>query len=120
MKDFLDEMIAERTARNPDFPKLMANAAVKRHQQKEENRMSKSNQARGPMFQDAMDPSRMVQPREDKGGNKICGIFWKTKNGLVYGGEAACPINLFASEADVRGKTKVAAIGYLPAYRGTE
>ena len=29
-KDFLDEIVAERTAKNPEFPRLMAEAEVRR------------------------------------------------------------------------------------------
>lgn len=83
--------------------------------------MSKTSQARGPLFQDTMDPSRVVQPRQDLGRTKLCGIFWKTKNGLVYGGEAEVPTNLFGGEDDVRRKSQLAHIGYVPFHvRGVE
>lgn len=83
--------------------------------------MSKSSLSRGPLYQDSMDSTRVVQPRDTNGGCKVCGIFWKTKNGLVYGGEAEIPASLFASEEDVKFKSKAAFIGFTPYYaRGAE
>lgn len=77
--------------------------------------MSKSNLSQGPLFQDTMDFSRVVQPREDRGREKVCGIFWKTKNGaLVYGGTAPVPASLFGGEDDVKRKAQLAHIGFVP------
>lgn len=69
------------------------------------------------LFQDTMDSNRVVQPRKDKGTAKVCGIYWKTKNGLVYGGEAEVPTALFSFEEEPKFQGRLGHIGFVP-YRG--
>jgi len=75
----------------------------------------------GPMFQDTMDPSRVVQPRSQGGRSTTCGIFWKTKQGLVYGGEAEVPSSLFQRDGlDFKTARQLDNIGFVSLHRDEE
>jgi hypothetical protein len=69
---------------------------------------------KGKMYQDSMDSTRVVQPRQDVGRVKVCGIFWKEKGGLVYGGEAEIPAHLFSLEEDPKFQGRLGHIGFVP------
>ena len=111
--DFLDEMIAERTARNPNFPRLMEQSRQRKQKSSEENRIMNQSVT---MYQDNADLSRVVQPIEQSGKDPLCKIFWKTKGGLVYGGTARVPANLFGTDKDLHLKR----YGFTPYFRGVE
>lgn len=49
------------------------------------------------MYQDAMDPQRVVKPLETKSSGRIvCRVYWRTKGGLNYGGKTTLPAALFS------------------------
>ena len=49
-----------------------------------------------PLFQDQMDPTRIVKPLRQEGRNTICGVYFKDKTGrLNYAGTAPVPTSLF-------------------------
>lgn len=50
------------------------------------------------MFQDTMDPSRVVKPLRQNGRETICAIYWKDRGALRYGGEAPIPTSLLSED----------------------
>ena len=69
-----------------------------------------SIQSKGPLFQDAMDPTRVVSPKHQDGKSTVCRIYWRTKTALNFGGEAPVPTSLFGEETHALVKR----IGFYP------
>lgn len=67
------------------------------------------------MFQDTMDTTRVIQPIEQNGKSMLCGIYWKTKNGLTYGGKANVPAALIGDPRD----HLIQRIGFIPLSSGS-
>lgn len=47
------------------------------------------------LFQDTMDPSRVVKPLRQEGKQMVCEVYWKVQGDLNYGGTTKIPAGLF-------------------------
>lgn len=61
------------------------------------------------MFQDAMDSDRVVKVLSSKGKSLECAVYWRSKNGLNFGGKVSLPASLF-DESNLRNRY----IGFYP------
>lgn len=47
------------------------------------------------LFQDTMDPTRVVKTLRQEGKSMVCAVYWKVQGDLNYGGVTKLPASLF-------------------------
>lgn len=60
------------------------------------------------MYQDTMDPTRVVKPIRQEGKSYVCAVYWKVQGDLNFGGHTKLPLSLFDESPQNRH------IGFVP------